>query len=54
MDGLDACVYSKIIGSDCIFIRLYVNDMLMFSVSLDAIEEIKRFLSSKFEMKDWV
>ena len=48
----DSCVYTKMIDSECIIICLYVDDMLIFGTSLNAINEIKVFLNSKFEMKD--
>ena len=48
----DACVYSKMFGSDCVIVCLYVDDMLIFGTHIDAINETKRFLSSQFEMKD--
>ena len=31
---------------------LYVDDILIFGTSLDAIKEVKDFLSKNFEMKD--
>ena len=52
MNGSDACVYSKVMGSDCVIICLYVDYMLLFSANLDDIQKPKIFLSSKFEMKD--
>ena len=48
----DTCVYSKMIGSDCVIICLYVDDMLIFGPNVNVINETKNFLSSKFEMKD--
>ncbi|CAM8913427.1 unnamed protein product [Rhodiola kirilowii] len=53
VNGSDACVYTKMFGTDCVIICLYVDDMLIFSACLDAINETKNFLSSKFEMKDF-
>lgn len=37
VNGSDACVYSKVMGSNCVIICLYVDDILVFSASLDAI-----------------
>lgn len=44
----DSCVYSKLIGSDCVIICLYVDDMLIFGNNLHVVETTKNFLSSKF------
>ncbi|XP_075075906.1 uncharacterized protein LOC142162833 [Nicotiana tabacum] len=52
VNASDTCVYSKMIGSDCMIRCLYVNDMLIFGPSVDVVKELKNFLSSKFEMKD--
>lgn len=38
--------------NSCIIICLYVDDKVIFESDLSTIENIKRFLSSKFEMKD--
>ena len=48
----DSCVYSKLIGSDCVLICLYVDDMLIFGTNLHIVKETKKLLSSLFEMKD--
>ncbi|CAM8998355.1 unnamed protein product [Rhodiola kirilowii] len=53
VNGSDVCVYTKMFGTDCVIICLYVDDMLIFSACLDAINETKNFLSSNFEMKDF-
>jgi len=47
-----SCVYSKLIGSDCVLICLYVDDMLIFSMNLLVVNETKKLFSSLFEMKD--
>ena len=39
---------SKMIGSDCVIIHLYINDMLFFGPSVNVINQTKNFLSSKF------
>ena len=52
VNSSDTCIYSKIIGSDCFIICLYTDDMLIFVPNVNVINEIKNFLSSKFEMKD--
>lgn len=48
----DSCLYSKMVGSDCVIICLYVDDMLVCGTSIDVILETKSFLSSVFDMKD--
>ncbi|XP_057249385.1 uncharacterized protein LOC130590830, partial [Beta vulgaris subsp. vulgaris] len=52
VNNSDSCVYSKLIGSDCVIICLYVDDMLIFGNNLKVVNDTKLFLSSKFEMKD--
>ncbi|CAN0884979.1 Retrovirus-related Pol polyprotein from transposon TNT 1-94, partial [Linum grandiflorum] len=51
-NGSDTCVYTKFFGDSLVIVCLYVDDMLIFSTDLSAINETKAFLSSKFEMKD--
>ena len=53
VNSSDTCVCSKMIGSDCVIICLYVGDMLIFGPNANVINETKNFLSSKFEMKDF-
>jgi len=48
----DSCVYSKMIGSNCVLICLYVDDMLIFGTNLLVVNKTKKLLSSLFEMKD--
>lgn len=50
-DG-DICIYSKTKGESCVIISLYVNDMLIFGTSEYRINDIKKFLSSVFDIKD--
>ena len=52
MNASDSCVYSKLFGSDCAIICLYVDDMLIFCSNLEVINDTKMFLSSHFDMKD--
>ncbi|XP_075074799.1 secreted RxLR effector protein 161-like [Nicotiana tabacum] len=40
------------VGSDCMIIYLYVDDMLIFGPNVDIVNKTKNLLSSKFEMKD--
>ena len=39
-------MYSKVIGSDCVIICLYVDDMLIFSTNMHVVNETKKSLSS--------
>ena len=50
VNSSDTCVYSKMIGSDCVIICLYIDDMLIFVPIVDVINETKNFLSFEFEM----
>lgn len=52
VNSSDTCVYSKIKGSDCVIICLYVDDMLIFGHNVNVVNETKKFLFSKFEIKD--
>jgi hypothetical protein len=40
------------IDNGYVIISLYVNDMLVFGTSMNVVHSIKRFLASKFDMKD--
>jgi hypothetical protein len=48
----DKCVYYRYGGDKGVILCLYVDDILILGTSLDAIKEIKDFLSNNFEMKD--
>ena len=52
VNSSDTCVCSKMIGSDCVIICLYVDEMLIFGPNVNVINDMKKILSSKFEMKD--
>jgi len=52
MNTSDSCVYAKMIGSECVIICLYMDDMLIFGISLNVVLETKKILCSKFDMKD--
>jgi hypothetical protein len=49
---VDHCIYSKEEHGCFIYVCSYVDDMLLIGNSRDAIKEVKKKLSSKFEMKD--
>ena len=48
----DHYIYSKEEGGCFIYVALYVDDMLLIGNNMDAIKEVKKQLSSKFNMKD--
>ena len=49
----DPCVYyNKLPTGEYIYLLLYVDDMLIASKTRSTIDELKKDLSSKFEMKD--
>ena len=48
----DQCIYLKFSGSKFIILVLYVDDILFASSDVELLHETKRFISSKFGMKD--
>jgi hypothetical protein len=48
----DKCEYYRYGGGEGVILCLYVDDILIFRMSLDVIKETKDFLSNNFEMKD--
>ncbi|XP_015967041.1 uncharacterized protein LOC107490752 [Arachis duranensis] len=50
---IDEYVYRKFSGSKHIFLVLYVDDILLASNDKGLLHETKKFLSNKFEMKDF-
>ena len=48
----DKCVYIKTYANSCVFVYLYVDDMLIMGTSKDVIMSTKKLLSSIFDMKD--
>jgi capsid portal protein len=46
------CVYAKFKNGKFIFLILYVDDILLASSDVNLLQETKKFLSSKFDMKD--
>jgi len=44
--------YNKLLGGECIYVLLYLDDMLIASKSRSTIDKLKKDLSSEFEMKD--
>jgi ketosteroid isomerase-like protein len=52
MNEGDKCVYYRYGGGEGVILCLYVDDILIFGISLDVIKGVKEFLSNYFEMKD--
>ena len=52
INDVDKCIYSKYEDNTCVVICLYVDDMLIFGTSLEIMCDTKKFLGSKFDMKD--
>jgi hypothetical protein len=48
----DHCIYSKEEDNCFIYVALLVDDMLLVENNMDTIMEVKKKLSSKFDMKD--
>jgi uncharacterized protein related to proFAR isomerase len=49
---VDHCIYSKEEGENFIYVALDVNDILLIGNNMEAIKEVKKQLSSNFNMKD--
>jgi hypothetical protein len=52
INGVDKCIYSKFNNNKGVIICLYVDDLLIFGINLNVVLNTKRFLSSKFDIKD--
>ena len=52
INDANKCIYNKYEDNTCVVISLYVDDMLIFGTSLEVVCETKKFLGSKFDMKD--
>ena len=48
----DKCIYIKYEDNTYVVTYLYVDDMLIFGTTLEVVCETKKFLNSKFDMKD--
>ncbi|WVZ58553.1 hypothetical protein U9M48_008818, partial [Paspalum notatum var. saurae] len=48
----DSCVYYRYGGGKGVILCLYVDDILIFGTDINVINEVKSFLSTKFDMKD--
>jgi hypothetical protein len=51
-NNADKCIYSKFTDCYGVIICLYVDDLLMFGTNMSGISETKKYLTSKFKMKD--
>ena len=49
---VDQCIYPKISESKCIFLVLYLDDILLVCNDVGLLHEIKQLLSKTFDMKD--
>ncbi|WVZ67525.1 hypothetical protein U9M48_016587 [Paspalum notatum var. saurae] len=52
VNGADSCVYYRYGGGKGVILCPYVDDILIFGTMVDVINEVKSFLSTKFDMKD--
>src|SRR6266498_5352483 len=52
INEVDRCVYYHHGGGEGVILCLYVDDILIFGMNIDVINEIKSFLSKSFSMKD--
>ena len=48
----EKCMYSKFTKEYGVIVCLYVDDMLIFGTNMKGVCEIKKYLSSLFQMKD--
>ena len=52
VNDVDKCVYTKFTDQRGVIICLYVDDMLIFGTDIEAVKGTKKYLSSKFNIKD--
>lgn len=52
MSGFDPCLNIKIVGNQCVFVLVYVDDVLVTGSSLELIARTKNYLKNRFEMTD--
>jgi len=48
----ETCIYKKMSGSSVAFLVLYVDDILLIGDNVDLLNSVKKYLNSKFSMKD--
>lgn len=51
-NSADKCVYSKFVDDFGVIICLYVDDMLIISTNMNGINDTKKYLTSRFKMKN--
>ena len=51
-NNADKCIYSKFTKEFGVIICLYVDDMLIIGTNIKGVIDTKKYLSSKFKMKD--
>uniref|UniRef100_A0A2N9H138 Reverse transcriptase Ty1/copia-type domain-containing protein n=1 Tax=Fagus sylvatica TaxID=28930 RepID=A0A2N9H138_FAGSY len=51
-NNADKCIYSKFTDCYGVIICLYVDDMLIFGTNMEGISKTKKYLTSRFKMKD--
>lgn len=52
INDTNRCVYYRYGGGEGVILCLYIYDILIFDTNIDAINEVKSFLSMIFDMKD--
>ena len=52
INDANKCIYSKYEDNTYVVICFYVDDMLIFATNFKVVCETKKFLGSKFDMKD--
>jgi hypothetical protein len=52
VNEVDTCVYYRYGGGKGVILCLYVDDILIFGISIDEINDVKSFLSQSFDIKD--
>jgi hypothetical protein len=52
INEVDRCLYYPRGGGESVILCLYIDDILIFGTNIDAINEVKSFLSKSFNMKD--
>jgi hypothetical protein len=52
INGADKCISNKFDNNERVIICLYIDDLFIFGTRLEVVLDTKRFLSSKFDMKD--
>ena len=52
VNDADKCIYSKLDNNGYVIICLYIDDILIIGSNISCVNETKKFVSSKFDMKD--